>query len=90
MVNALTITNQVVTKMSQELPGADLDHDRESIEHPTRLPSYESHLEQVTVPTSAQRRQSLIPAQSSEATSLRATRSATKSRVQQTLISTIT
>ncbi len=90
VVNQRRLSGRSVFYESQELPSADLDDDLESIEHPMRLQSYESHLEQVTVPTSAQRQQSPTPAQSSQATSLRAARSATKSRVQQTLISTVT
>ncbi len=55
---------------SQELPGADLEDDLESIEHLTRPQGFESDLEQDTVPTSAQRQQSPTPAQSSQAMSL--------------------
>ncbi len=67
---------------SQELPGVDPDDDLESIEQPLRPQSGECHLEQDTVPTSAQRQQSPTPAQSSQATSLRAAQSTSKSRVQ--------
>jgi hypothetical protein len=66
---------------SQELHDADLEDDLESIEHPMRLQSYESDFEQDTIPTSAQRQQSLTPARLSQATSLQAAPLATISRV---------
>jgi hypothetical protein len=90
VVNQQRLSGHSVFYESQELPGADLDDDLESIEHPTRPQSYESHLEQDTVPTSAQRQQSPTPAQLSQATSLRAAQSTTKSQIQQTLISIVT
>ncbi len=45
VVNQRRLSGCSVFYESQELPGADLDDYLESIEHPTRLQSYECHLE---------------------------------------------
>ncbi len=44
VVNQRRLSGRSVFHESQELPGADLDDDLESNEHPTRPQSYESHL----------------------------------------------
>jgi hypothetical protein len=89
VVHQLQQSSRSVFYESQELLGADLEEDPESIEHQTRPQSYESDLKQDTVYTSAQRQQSPTSAQSSQATSFRAARSATIFLVQQTLILTV-
>ncbi len=72
VVNQRRLPGCSVFYESQELHSADLGDDLESIKHPTRPQSYESHLEQDTVPTSTQRQQYPTPALSSQATLLRA------------------